>query len=93
MKTRTIKEQAFKYYLKGLTFAEIGKLLDISPRTIERYSQDDKWKEKASDSTRLNRVQELYQKGFSYLEIAGKVGISRSTVYNYLKASNSQQET
>jgi transposase len=59
----------------------------LSARTIERYSQDDRWKDKASYDTRIERVRQLRTKGFSHTEIAAKMGISRSTVYNYLKAA------
>jgi DNA-binding NarL/FixJ family response regulator len=92
MRNQPKREMAFKYHLKGLTFSEIGKLLDLSARTIERYSQDDRWKEKANCDTRVERVRQLRAKGLSHTEIAAKMGISRSTVYNYLKATESSQD-
>lgn len=40
------KEKAFAYYCKGLTSHEIGKLLDLSYRTVQNYMSAEKWKEK-----------------------------------------------
>lgn len=40
------KKSAYQYYLLGLTSKEIGKLLDISFRTIQNYMCEDNWKEK-----------------------------------------------
>lgn len=41
-----IKEKAYEYYAMGLTSKEIGKLLDLSFRTIQNYMTVDGWKEK-----------------------------------------------
>jgi DNA-binding CsgD family transcriptional regulator len=84
-KTQTVRERALGYYLKGLTFSEIGKLLDLSPRTIERYSQLDEWKAKVNPVTLQQRAKELKERGFSCAAIAQMIGVSKSTVFNYLK--------
>ncbi|MCF2520945.1 terminase gpP N-terminus-related DNA-binding protein [Dyadobacter sp. CY351] len=85
-KTHTIKERAFNYHVKGLTFSEIAKLLDLSPRTVERYSQVDEWKAKANPAALPQRAKELQGRGFSCARIAQMIGVSKSTVFNYLKA-------
>ncbi|MEO6282005.1 MAG: hypothetical protein ABIN80_20455 [Dyadobacter sp.] len=85
-KTKTIRERAFNYHVKGLTFSEIGKILDLSPRTVERYSQIDEWKAKANPVSLPQRAKELRERGFSCAAIAQMIGVSKSTVFNYLKA-------
>jgi DNA-binding CsgD family transcriptional regulator len=80
-------DRAYQYYLKGLNGVEIGKLLDISPRTIQRYVKDNKFKELAAPKTLQRRATELYQQGHSYREIARIIRKSRTTVYYYLKES------
>lgn len=40
------KESAFRYYLMGLNSKDIGKLLDLSYRTVQGYMSSDGWKEK-----------------------------------------------
>lgn len=34
-----ITEKVKAYYLKGLNYKEIGKLLDLSPRSVQRYAK------------------------------------------------------
>lgn len=84
-KTQTVREKAFVYYAKGLTFSEVGKLLDLSPRTIERYSQDEEWKTKINPVSLPQRTKDLRERGFSCSQIAQMLGVSKSTVFNYLK--------
>ncbi|MEZ0541246.1 helix-turn-helix domain-containing protein [Fibrella arboris] len=82
----TDRARAYRYYLHGLTCKEIGKLLDLSPRTIERYSQLDRWREKANPQPLADRARILHQQGVSYAGIAKALQISKATVYNYLHA-------
>lgn len=85
-KTQSVRERALGYHLKGLAFSEIGKLLDLSPRTVERYSQIDEWKAKLNPVSLPQRAKELKERGFSCAAIAQMIGVSKSTVFNYLKA-------
>lgn len=85
-----IRERAYRYHLKGLTCLEIGKLLDLSPRTIERYSQTDKWKERANPQPLAARAKTLYKQGLSYAKIAKTLRVGKSTVYNYLRTSKKE---
>lgn len=73
------------YYLKGLNYKEIGKLLDISPRTVQRYAKECDCKELDDPKTLQQRAFELHVSGFSYSAIAKKLKISRSTVYLWHK--------
>jgi DNA-binding CsgD family transcriptional regulator len=82
-------ERAYQYYLKGLNAAEIGKLLDISPRTIQRYARNNKFKELAMPETLQNHAKELFRQGHSYRQIASTLRKSRTTVYYYLKGKDS----
>ncbi len=47
--TTDIKEVAFGYYSKGLTAKEIGKLLDLSFRTVQNYMSSENWKSKRDE--------------------------------------------
>jgi len=85
-KEGTDRARAYRYYLHGLTCKEIGKLIDLSPRTVERYSQLDKWREKAKPQPLVERARLLHQQGVSYAGIAKALQISKATVFNYVKA-------
>jgi transposase len=89
----TDRARAYGYYLKGLTCKEIGKLLDLSPRTVERYSQTDKWQQRANPQTVADRARTLHQKGFSYAAIARTLAVSKSTVYNYLRVTDGTNQS
>ena len=63
-----LTEKAFDYYCKGLTSQEIGKLLDISHRTVQNYMGLGNWKAKrqalqeAEKETTKNKVLKEYKK-------------------------------
>ena len=80
------RARAYRYYLHGLTCKEIGKLLDLSPRTVERYSQLDKWHQQANPQPMADRARLLHQQGVSYAGIAKALQVSKATVFNYVKA-------
>ena len=80
-----IEARAYKYYTMGLCCWEIGKLMDKSERTIERYMQKGKWLQRLNAKSIEERVFELSNKGKSYSEIAEILEISKSSAYNYLK--------
>ncbi len=84
----TVRERAYQYHVKGLTCSEIGKLLYLSPRTVERYSQTDRWRERANPQPLAARAADLQRQGFSYAQIARTLGISKSTVYAYLRTKS-----
>ena len=50
------KEKAFQYYCIGLNSKEIGKLLDLSFRTVQNYMSKENWKE------RRRRIRERQRK-------------------------------
>jgi len=79
------------YYTKGLTYSEIGKLLDISPRTVQRYVTNCGVKKELSGAKTLQqRAFDLSAKGFSYTEIAQKLRVTKTTVYNWHKRKKAQ---
>lgn len=77
--------RAYRYYLKGLTAKETGKLVDVSPRTVQRWTREYRFKEKANPDTLQQRAARLFEEGFSYGEIATTLRKSKTTVYYYLK--------
>ncbi len=44
-----IKDRALKYYCMGLNSKEIGKLLEMSHRTIQGYMSKENWKGQRAD--------------------------------------------
>lgn len=80
-----ITERITGYYLKGLNYKEIGKLLDISPRTVQRYIKESDCKKLAEPKTLQQRAVEMHSHGWSYSEIAKKLKISRTTAYLWNK--------
>ncbi len=83
----SIRERAYQYHVKGLTCAEIAKLLDLSPRTVERYSLAEKWRERANPQPLAERAKALQKQGFSYAQIARTLAVGKSTVYGYLRSA------
>lgn len=77
--------QALRYYVMGLNCEEIGKLLDLSPRTIERYQQKGQWREALNGKAVEEKAHELHQAGKSYAEVAKILRISKGTAFNYSK--------
>lgn len=85
METKEFINKIRKYYLKGLTSKEIGKLLDLSPRTVQRYMKEYNIKETKEPKTQEQRALELVKRGFSYSEVARRLRVCKSTVYLWNK--------
>lgn len=81
----TTQAEAYRYYVMGLNCQEIGKLLDLSVRTIERYMQIGGWKEATNGKTIEAKAYELHESGKTYAEVAKVLQVSKGTVFNYLK--------
>jgi DNA-binding NarL/FixJ family response regulator len=90
--TTNIKSEVVRYYLKGLTAKEIGKLLDLSPRTVQRYQRDERCKEMEQPKNREMKAIEMHSNGWSYAEIARKMRVSKTTVYLWHKKNNAKKE-
>ena len=89
--TDSDKDNARRYYLMGLNFNEIGKLINgCPPRTLEKWQAAGKWTELKNTTNIKIRASELHQSGKSYAEIAEILKISRVTVWRYIKANKRQ---
>lgn len=55
------KIEAFRYFCLGLNSKEIGKLLDMSNRTIQTPMRLEKWKEQRQQ-LRDNEAKRMYRK-------------------------------
>ena len=82
-------KKGFYYYCLGLNSKEIGKLLDVSYRTVQNWMKLYKWKINKTPQPIKKVVFEMSNNGVTYNEIANKLNISRSTVSNWIK----QQKT
>jgi transposase len=80
LKVQTLRKVR-KYYLMGLNGKEMGKLLGISPRTVQRYISESGCREALEPKTIHQKAFELSANGFSYSEIAKRLRISKTTVY------------
>jgi len=89
LKAKTL-EKVWAYYLRGLNGKEIGKLLDISPRTVQRYISGSGCRETLEPKTIHQKAFELSAQGHSYAEIAKKLRISKTTVYLWHKKRKQQ---
>lgn len=81
---KAIGAKAYAYHLMGLNAPEIGKLLNVSPRTVQRYIKRERVNNPLPKKPKLQAA-ELYRQGYSYRQIAGITGKCRTTIYNYLK--------
>lgn len=82
--------RAYNYYLKGLTAKEIGKLLDISQRTVQRWSAQYDFEGLAGVpelETIPQKAVRMAAAGLSYTEIGKKLRRCKATIYNYVKAT------
>jgi len=89
---KEITEKVKGYYLKGLNYKEIGKLLEISPRTVQRYVKECDCKTLKEPQTLQQRATELHKQGWSYATIAKKLKISKTTVYLWRKKAREQTD-
>jgi len=80
-------EQIRRYCAIGLTYEEIGKLLDIGRRTVQRYVSDNGINElsktKAAPKTPQQKAFDLLENGYSYSEVAKRLGVTKQTIYNW----------
>lgn len=86
-----ILEKVTGYYLKGLNYKEIGKLLDISPRTVQRYVKECGCKKLDEPKTIQQKAIEMHQRGWSYSEVARKLKVSKTSVYLWHKKAKAQK--
>ncbi|MXS70267.1 hypothetical protein GSF70_03475 [Flavobacteriaceae bacterium W22] len=76
---------ALRYYLLGLTLAEISKLMDIPLRTLQKWQRKGNWVDcKKIDNVKL-KAKDLKQSGFSIKRISEILKISNTTVWRYCK--------
>ncbi len=89
-----INKKIAKYYFMGLNSKEIAKLLDLSTRTVQRYVKNDSQEpSKKQTNTRKAKVLDYVGQGFSYSQAAKRFSISRTTVYNWVRAAKPQPNT
>jgi len=64
------EKEALRFYLLGLTSKEIGKMLDLSYRTIQGAMSRGKWKEQRNQIRKdnENKIIKRYQKRKRYAE-------------------------
>lgn len=80
------RENARKMYLRGLYLAEIGVLLSIPVRTLEKWQTGEKWT-LLKDCTEIKiRAFELKRSGRTAKQVAEILKINPSTVWRYIKA-------
>jgi DNA-binding NarL/FixJ family response regulator len=74
-----------KYYARGFTAKEIGKQMDINPRTVQRYIKVYNIAQKANPLPLATQISQLHTKGHSYTQIAKMCNVCKATVYNHVK--------
>ena len=74
-----------KYWLKDLTYKEIGLLVGLSERTIKREIKRMGVEDPTRNKPLSIKAYELSTRGYSLTEIAKLLGIGRSTAFLYVK--------
>jgi DNA-binding CsgD family transcriptional regulator len=92
-KSDRTKAKAHKYFVMGLNSKEIGKILDLSFRTVQSYMSQDDWHKKQKPANLKFEALKLYEFGKSYNEIAELLNVSRTSVYLYLKETRTYTKT
>lgn len=85
-----ITDRVKGYYLKGLNYTEIGKLLDISPRTVQRYAKESECKKLTEPKAMQQRAIDMHLQGWSYSEISKKLKVSKTTIYLWHRKAKEQ---
>ena len=80
-----ITDKVKAYYLKGLNYKEIGKLLDLSPRSVQRYAKAAECRKMTEPKSLQRRALEMHANGWSYAEIGRRLKVSKTTVYLWHK--------
>jgi transposase len=81
----TIIDKVKDYYLKGLNYNEIGTLLNLSTRTVQRYVKESECKAVYEPKTLEQQAMTMHSQGWSYAEIAKKLKKSKTTIYLWHK--------
>ncbi len=79
----SIRAEIIRYHSKGLTSKEIGKLTDLSTRTVQRVLKEAKGKEPVQLTTLERKAIDLHRQGWSYTEIARRLKVCKTTIYNW----------
>jgi transposase len=88
----TTRKDAARFYLLGLSLAEIAKQTDVPIRTLERWQKDDCWTDLRNSEPLKDKVCELHENGLTKQDIADKLNLSYTTVFRYIKAQESESE-
>ncbi|MBR9775362.1 MAG: hypothetical protein GYB55_10245 [Cytophagales bacterium] len=96
MKTINVEQrkQAYKYYCMGLNSKEIGKLVDVSFRTVQNWMQSENWKGETIGPKvppLMVKALELRNNGLSLNEIAKALSICRTTAFKYVKQAKENE--
>lgn len=77
------RENARKYYLRGLYIPEISKLMDIPTRTLEKWQQSGKWTLIKDCPEIKKRVYELRNSGHTVKQVSEMLNLSPTTIWRY----------
>lgn len=86
------REEARKYYLRGLFLPEISKLMDIPKKTLEKWQQAEKWCLIKESPEVEKRAYDLKQSGYTTKKIAEMLDVSTVTVWRYIKAYEKERD-
>ncbi len=94
IKAEKLQATITEYALQGFSKSEISKNLNISDETVSKYLkkaniQTINYKTKLKQQ-RINKLMELYNKDTSISTIAKELGVTQTTIYNYLKEIKKQ---
>lgn len=84
-----LKRNVLKYAKMGLNANEIGKLLDISPRTVQRYLKMD---ETTQTAQRKEKAVQMSKAGYTYKQIGDTLGVSKTAVYLWMREYKDQEQ-
>ena len=88
-----INKKVAYYYARGLNYKEIGKLLDVSSRTVQRCVKESNLSNQQEHKTIQQEAFELSAKGFSYTQIAKRLKVSRTSIYLWHKRKPKEANT
>ncbi len=89
-------QRAYQFHLRQLSIKEIAKLMNKTPRTVQRWKTDFDFEGLAAipanrpPETIPQKALKMANSGFSYSQIAKQLKRCKATIYNYVKAERAK---
>ncbi len=85
------RENARRYYLRGLYLPEISKIMDIPVRTLEKWQSAEKWTLIKECPEIKKRAYDLRKSGNTVKQVSDILNISPTTIWRYCNDARNEK--